>query len=497
VSVAKLRALAVGALALLGALSGVTSAAAVAPSLPARSDAVRGEFTRIDAGARLYDVLARASVPDAPLLVYLAGGPGASSVAPAFVGNGPWSLLDPFGSGPARVVDNPWSFQRLANVVYLDQPRHTGFSDGRAPYRTSVQAAGRDFVRWLRAFDRIHPDLAGRPLILAGESFAGTYISEFSRRLLRGEAGPAARLAGIFLEAPSLGRTNVAPATTELDALCAEGLVGAAQCDAAVAGSLRTVLDRCIAGLSPRRGGAATGASIAAVTRARSRPCRAYRAQITLQPRRMGEIRFGRSPLVPPPLRGVSVPMPLDGLEFADGSLVRRHLGFSPNPYDVRLPCRSSGGFPPWCYDDAKITALLDAPATRAWLGGAIPRRRPWQFADPRVSITMSLGPTPANANLSRALRAGVPVTIAVGGRDWVVNPVTARWLTDRIARGAGSAALPAAPEPLLDDAGVPVGSTSRTGRLTFAQLDEAGHLVGLDQPQATFGLLATLLAAR
>ncbi|MCW3008746.1 MAG: hypothetical protein JWP17_3372 [Solirubrobacterales bacterium] len=476
-------------------LTGAASAHAAVPppTLPARSGSVHGEFIRIGPGVRFFDVLARSPKPDAPLLVYLAGGPGASSVAPAFVGDGPWALTDPFGSGRPVVTENPWSFQRLANVVYLDQPRQTGFSDGRAPYVTSVQGAGRDFVQWLRAFDRRHPELAHRPLILAGESFAGTYVSEFSRRLLRGEAGPRSRLAGIFLEAPSLGRTDVAPAVTELDSLCAQDLVAPHACDGTVAGSLRAALDRCAAGLAPSIANASATVAIAAVTNARSRACRAYRAQITLQPRRIGEIAFGRSSGVPGPLRGVRVPMPLDGLEFPAGGLVREHVGYSPNPYDVRLRCHDSGGFPPWCYDDTKLTRLLDAPVTRRWLGGGIPADRPWLFADPRVSIATSLGRTPSNVNVARAVRAGVPVTIAVGGRDWVVNPVTARWLTDRISRAAGTGPLTAS-QPLLDDAGAAAGSITRSGDLTFAEVHDAGHLVGLDQPQVAFRLLERLL---
>jgi hypothetical protein len=321
---------------------------------------------------------------------------------------------------------------------------------------TTVAAAGADVMAWLRAFDRRHPDLAARPLLLAGESFAGAYVSQLTRRVLAGEAGRH-RLAGVFLEAPSLGRTDAAPAATELDAACAMSLLDAAGC-----ARQRTRLQRCGAG------------SIAAAARSSSAACRAYHAELALQPTRVGELRFGHGPRVPPPLRGQRIPEPLDGLQFPAGRLVRDHLGFSPNPYDVALPCRRSGGFPPWCYDDRKLTALLDAPATRAWLGGGAPAHRPWRFADFRVSVALSFADRPQpNAPYAAALRAGVPVTIAFGARDWVVNPVTGRWLTDRIARAAGPAAA---------------------ARLHVALLD-AGHLVGFDQPEPTYRLLERLLA--
>jgi alpha-beta hydrolase superfamily lysophospholipase len=422
---------------------------AVAAAIPAGAQAadVRGETLQVRPGVRFYDVLARSPEPGAPLMLYLAGGPGASSLAPLLVGNGPWSLVDPFGRGRPVVRDNPWSFTRLANVVYLDQPRHTGFSTGRAPYVTSVAAAGADVVAWLRAFDRRHRDLAVRPLILAGESFAGAYVADLTRRMLAGE-GRRHRLAGVFLEAPSLGRTDAAPAATEVDAACAMGLVDAGGC-----AELRAALARC------------GGGSIAAVAAS----CPAVHAQLALQPTRVGELRFGHGRRVPPPLRGQRIPQPLDGLQFPAGGLIRRHLGYSPNPYDVALPCRPSGGFPPWCYDTRKLTALLDAPAMRRRLGGGIPAALPWRFADFRVSVALSFRDRPQpNAPYAAALRAGVPVTIVFGGRDWVVNAVTGRWLTDRIARAAGPDAA---------------------ARLTVALLD-AGHLVGLDQPEQTYRLL-------
>jgi len=432
-------------------LIGVLVALALVPAGAAQAAVVQGETLKVHPGVRFYDVLARADRPGAPLMLYLAGGPGASSLAPVFVGNGPWRLEDPFGTGRPQVTDNPWSFTRLVNVVYLDQPRHTGFSTGRAPYVTSVRAAGADVMAWLRAFDRRHPDLADRPLLLAGESFAGAYVADLTRRMLAGQGGRH-RFAGVFLEAPSLGRTDAAPARTEVDAACAMGLVSADGC-----ATLRAWLEHCGA------------RSIAAVARASARGCRRLHGQLALQPMRVGELRFGHGRRVPRALRGQRIPQPLDGLQFPAGGLIRNHLGVSPNPYDVALPCRPSGGFPPWCYDDRKLTALLDDPATRARLGGRIPPRRPWRFADFRVSVALSFRDRPqSNVPYAAALRAGVPVTILFGARDWVVNPVTGRWLTDRIAAAAGPDAA---------------------RRLTVALLD-AGHLVGHDQPEQTYRLL-------
>jgi carboxypeptidase C (cathepsin A) len=99
-------------------LAAVLPGAAQAEPLPDTTPTatVRGETLRVAPGVRFYDVLARSSRPDAPLMLYLAGGPGASSLAPLFVGNGPWQLEAPFGHGRPRIRANPWSFTRVANV---------------------------------------------------------------------------------------------------------------------------------------------------------------------------------------------------------------------------------------------------------------------------------------------------------------------------------------------------------------------------------------------
>jgi hypothetical protein len=454
------------------ALGPAAGASAGAPALPSGPSKLESGYTTVAPGARLFHVLARSQHPGAPLVVYVAGGPGASSMTPIFVGNGPWRLHAPFQPGRAKVTGNRWSWTRLANVVYLDQPRHTGFSTGRAPYLTSVRAAGRDFSAWLRAFRRDHPRLVGRRLILAGESFAGTYISEFARRVMDGDAGRGVRLGGLFLEAPSLGDTEVAPARTQPGYLCARRLVSRASCTLGTPGGIRTLLHDCAATLP---GAAARTATLRQVKNARSTACRRYRDQVTTRPSRTRTRPFPDTRRFPPELRGTPIPEPLDMLLFPKRGEVRRHLGYSPNPYDTRRPCRPSGGFPPWCYDTTKLTRLLNAPVTKRWMGGEIPPERRWRFADFRVSVALSFkSRLPSNRNYSRALKHGVPVLLAFGAHDWDINPLAARHLVHTIRRQAGRAAA--------------------RRRLTHVELPGAGHMLGLDRPRTTYRLMARFL---
>ncbi|KAE8446168.1 hypothetical protein EG329_012393 [Mollisiaceae sp. DMI_Dod_QoI] len=67
---------------------------------------------------------ARNDPGNAPLIIYLAGGPGESSMFGATGMGGPCYINEDANSTSL----NPWSFNNEANVLYIDQPAQTGFS---------------------------------------------------------------------------------------------------------------------------------------------------------------------------------------------------------------------------------------------------------------------------------------------------------------------------------------------------------------------------------
>ena len=59
------------------------------------------------------------------MTVWLQGGPGAGSTQQAVNGhNGPCTVL----RDSKTTVPNPWSWNNVANMLYIDQPVQTGFS---------------------------------------------------------------------------------------------------------------------------------------------------------------------------------------------------------------------------------------------------------------------------------------------------------------------------------------------------------------------------------
>ncbi|KAL4452545.1 hypothetical protein ABPG75_008207 [Micractinium tetrahymenae] len=118
---------------------------------------------------------------DRPLLLWLQGGPGCSSV-----GLGAFQELGPFlpdfegeNVSTAGLMRNPHSWTLAAHVLFLDSPAFTGFSfsaDNTTDRRWGDANVTADHLAALLAFYERHPWLRGQPLFLAGESYAGHYV---------------------------------------------------------------------------------------------------------------------------------------------------------------------------------------------------------------------------------------------------------------------------------------------------------------------------------
>jgi len=134
---------------------------------------------------------------DAPLLIWLNGGPACSSMDGLFLENGPFRLtLDPNGSDKQyRLTMDPNSWTKApAYTLYIDQPVGTGLSfTTSGKYPTNDEEVNVDFYYFLQSFLALHGDKfvdAGsntfnRPLYFSGESHAGHYIPSMMNYILK------------------------------------------------------------------------------------------------------------------------------------------------------------------------------------------------------------------------------------------------------------------------------------------------------------------------
>ncbi|KAJ7668903.1 Alpha/Beta hydrolase protein [Mycena rosella] len=116
-----------------------------------------------------------------PWMIWLNGGPGSSSMVGLMTENGPLQV-----TGDYSIVQNNFSWNKLADTVWVDQPVGTGYSTSDATgYVPDEDQMGRDFtkVEFLSNIVKIFPSLAKRPLHLAGDSYAGTYIPYITKTI--------------------------------------------------------------------------------------------------------------------------------------------------------------------------------------------------------------------------------------------------------------------------------------------------------------------------
>lgn len=114
-------------------------------------------------------------IEETPLLIWLNGGPGASSSAGLFLENGPLRIAD---DAAGTVSVSPDSWNQAAHVVYWDQPVGTGYSYCETPntYVQDEEALGAMFCEGLRNLYAKYPEYKPCPLYVCGESYAGKYV---------------------------------------------------------------------------------------------------------------------------------------------------------------------------------------------------------------------------------------------------------------------------------------------------------------------------------
>ncbi|KAJ7731111.1 alpha/beta-hydrolase [Mycena maculata] len=119
---------------------------------------------------------ARNSPDTAPLTLWLNGGPGCSSMTGVFQENGPCTV----NSDGATTTLNPYSWNGISNMLYIDQPIGAGFSTGSGTVNSTADAAK---MMWT-AFQILYesPEFSsfqGRDLIFGTESYGAHFAPVF------------------------------------------------------------------------------------------------------------------------------------------------------------------------------------------------------------------------------------------------------------------------------------------------------------------------------
>ncbi|VDK21960.1 unnamed protein product [Anisakis simplex] len=111
-----------------------------------------------------------------PLVLWLNGGPGCSSLGGLLSELGPY-WINPDG---ATFTENAFSWNKFANVLFLESPRNVGFSyqnmseNQESKYNDELTA--RDNFLAVMDFLTVYPEYINRDFYVSGESYGGVYV---------------------------------------------------------------------------------------------------------------------------------------------------------------------------------------------------------------------------------------------------------------------------------------------------------------------------------
>ncbi|XP_059649141.1 serine carboxypeptidase-like 40 [Cornus florida] len=178
-----------------------------------------GGYVTIDepAGRAFYYYFAEAqhSKQSLPLLLWLNGGPGCSSLA-----YGAMQELGPFRvhSDGKTLYQNRFAWNNAANVLFLESPAGVGFSysNTTSDFENGgdKKTAADNYLFLLNWFERF-PEYKGREFYIAGESYAGHYVPQLAHNILYHNKNASNNITIINLKGIMIGNAVINDETDE------------------------------------------------------------------------------------------------------------------------------------------------------------------------------------------------------------------------------------------------------------------------------------------
>jgi carboxypeptidase C (cathepsin A) len=156
-----------------------------------------------------------------PVILWLNGGPGCSSLDGFIYEHGPFQV-DPTDYSTLLLRQYRWS--ALANILYLEAPVGVGFSYSDNPsvdYKCTDDTTAADNLAAVQLFfTQKFPELQKNEFYLTGESYAGVYVPTLAEAILN------ASMAGTYTGAPLRGMAVGNGCTGDQIGICGFGSQG-------------------------------------------------------------------------------------------------------------------------------------------------------------------------------------------------------------------------------------------------------------------------------
>eukprot|EP01016_Furgasonia_blochmanni_P001886 TRINITY_DN10747_c0_g1_i2.p1 TRINITY_DN10747_c0_g1~~TRINITY_DN10747_c0_g1_i2.p1 ORF type:complete len:530 (+),score=85.21 TRINITY_DN10747_c0_g1_i2:64-1590(+) len=117
-----------------------------------------------------------------PLILWLNGGPGCSSLIGMLQEIGPFIL--PEGESSTFKANN-YSWNNNANLLFFEAPPGVGFSSGNPEELLDDSLTAKYSLQALKLFYQLFPGLVPNDFYIAGESYGGIYIPYLAREIVK------------------------------------------------------------------------------------------------------------------------------------------------------------------------------------------------------------------------------------------------------------------------------------------------------------------------
>lgn len=367
-----------------------------------------------------------------PVVLWLNGGPGCSSLTGLFFELGPSSI-----NSDLKPVYNPFSWNSNATVIFLDQPVNVGYSYSSKGVFNTV-AAGKDVYSFLQLFFKQFPEYnSGQTFHIAGESYAGHYIPDFASEILSHpkEEGRIFNLDSVLIGNGLTDPLNQYPHYRPM--ACGDGgepaVLGPDECQA-----MDDSLGRCLGLIES---------------------CYDTESVWTCVP---AAIYCNNAELAPFQQTGKNV-------------------------YDVRKECKGN-----LCYDDMQYSEeYLNLDYVKRALGAEVDNYESCNFDINRNFLFAGDWMKPFVKGVTNILNQGLPVLVYAGDKDFICNWLGNKAWTDVLpwkeAEGFSKAQVRPWKASLT---GEKAGELKSFAQLSYLRVYDGGHMVPYDQPENSLSML-------
>ncbi|KAL5450015.1 hypothetical protein PMIN06_006697 [Paraphaeosphaeria minitans] len=368
-----------------------------------------------------------------PVVLWLNGGPGCSSLMGLFMELGPSSVQK-----DGKVKFNDFSWNANASVIFIDQPVNVGYSYSSGSVSNTV-AAGKDIYALLTLFFKQFPEYSHQSFHISGESYAGHYIPVFASGIL------SHKKRNINLQSILIGN-GLTDGLTQYEyyrpMACGEGgwpaVLDESQCQ-----SMDNAYPRCAS-------------------------------------------------LIENCYSSESVWSCVPASIYCNNAMIGPYQRTGQNVYDVRRPCGDND----LCYDEIEwIGSYLNKKEVMKAVGAEVNSYDSCNFNINRDFLLQGDWMKPYH-RLVPGILEQIPVLIYAGDADYICNWLGNKAWTEALEWPGQKDYVKAEFKDLkLGGDGKKTGQVKSSGNFTFMRLHAGGHMVPYDQPESSADMLTRWLS--